>query len=676
MAGKTLTVYLAADLKKFTGPLNTAKSQLGLFEGGLGGVSNKLASAVGPALLTAGAAAGAFAVKMGVDGVKAASDLSEAMNKASVIFGTSAAEIFKFAETANTSLGQTEQQAIDAASTFAQFGKAAGLAGSDLTRFSTDLVTLSADLASFNNASPEETILAIGAALRGESEPIRKYGVMLNDATLKAKALEMGLYNGKGALDAKSKSLAAQAVILDQTRDAQGDFARTSDGLANTTRIVQASVQDLTTALGKGLMRGMGDTSRESGKLVDALQDLKPLMEDIGEEVGYWISDLAYLTRLVIGAKTAFDNWAASLSGPMMVAVNGVINATTSMLNPIGNLVKALGFAQEAVGIELPRASDAARASTTALDRAISSGQVPWQARLAAVDYTTEATNQNTDSTDRNTRSVGGSTAAVQKLTKEQQNLIDSMSTKADAVDQAASKLDTYTKAVDDAAASIEEYVKTTAQSIADTFDLTGVFEQAMAAGGDFGGVLKAGIEAEAAETEWTGNVLAAIQREGSEELKNYLVKIGGENAAAWGQALIDNGLVKYMADSLQSVVATAENTAKAMVPPWMVEGLNAAIGMLSEFAKGMDDGKKDLAKLGKKAGAVVGKNMSAQIAEDIAQAIKAAEAAGAAARAEAVAAEERRQAALTQQALANVVAQVINNANARTGYNAKPVVV
>ena len=86
-----------------------------------------------------------------------------------------------------------QQQALDAAATFATFGGAAGLAGDDLVNFSTGFVGLASDMASFNNTTPEQAIQAIGAALRGEAEPMRQYGVLLDDATLRQKALELGL---------------------------------------------------------------------------------------------------------------------------------------------------------------------------------------------------------------------------------------------------------------------------------------------------------------------------------------------------------------------------------------------------------------------------------------------------------------------------------------------------
>jgi hypothetical protein len=247
---RALTLKLLADISDFNKNLDKGAKDVDGFGDKMSAVGKK----VGIALAAAAAAAGAMAIKVGVDAVKAASNLAETQSKVGVIFGDSADAINKFAATAATKLGQTRQQAMDAAATFATFGKSAGLAGNELVKFSTDLTTLSADLASFYNTSPEQAINAIGAALRGESEPIRAYGVLLNDATLKQEALNMGIYDGTGALSAQQKVLAAQQVILKQTGDAQGDFARTSGGLANQQRILTAQIENTKAMLGEALL--------------------------------------------------------------------------------------------------------------------------------------------------------------------------------------------------------------------------------------------------------------------------------------------------------------------------------------------------------------------------------------------------------------------------------------
>ena len=186
--------------------------------------------------------------------IKAASNMEESLSKVNVVFGKGARDVEKFASSAAKNLGQSKQAVLEAAGVFGTFGKAAGLAGTDLAVFSNDFTQLATDLASFNNTTPEEAVQAIGAALRGESEPLRRYGVLLNDATLKQEAMTLGIYDGKGALTSQQKILAAQSAIFKQTGDAQGDFMRTSDGLANSTRTLSATFKDLQAKFGAAFL--------------------------------------------------------------------------------------------------------------------------------------------------------------------------------------------------------------------------------------------------------------------------------------------------------------------------------------------------------------------------------------------------------------------------------------
>lgn len=213
---------------------------------------------------------------------KFASDLSETRNKTSVVFGEMSADIQDWAEGANKNLGQTRQQALDGAADFAIFGKAAKLSGRDLTVFAESNVQLASDLASFFNSSPQEAIQAIGAAYRGEAEPIRRYGVLINDAALKDEALRQGLIKTTTeALAPQQRVLAAQALILKQTSDAQGDFARTSDGLANATRITRAQLEDALATLGEKFIPIAKQGVDVVSALVQAFTDLPPEMQNV-----------------------------------------------------------------------------------------------------------------------------------------------------------------------------------------------------------------------------------------------------------------------------------------------------------------------------------------------------------------------------------------------------------
>lgn len=252
MAGiPKVKISFDADYSELKKGVKGAQQEVQSFGDKVGEFGKKAAAA----FAVAAVAAGAMAVKIGKEAITAASDLAETVSKVGVLFGDSAKEVEAFAETAAMSLGQSKQQALNAAATFATFGKAAGLAGQDLANFSTDFVTLASDLASFNNTSPEQAINAIGAALRGESEPLRAYGVLLDDASLRQAALELGIVSTtKNALTPQQKVLAAQKLIYEQTGAAQGDFARTSDGLANSQRILSARIENVKTTLGEALL--------------------------------------------------------------------------------------------------------------------------------------------------------------------------------------------------------------------------------------------------------------------------------------------------------------------------------------------------------------------------------------------------------------------------------------
>jgi 3-deoxy-D-manno-octulosonate 8-phosphate phosphatase KdsC-like HAD superfamily phosphatase/ABC-type proline/glycine betaine transport system permease subunit len=181
-----------------------------------------------------------------------ASDLSETISKSQQIFGDAAKQIDEWSNSSATAFGQSKKQAIDAASTFAIFGKSAGKTGDDLVRFSTQFTALASDFASFYNTSPEDAITAIGAAFRGENEPIRRYGILLDDASMRQEALRLGIVKTiKEALTPQQKVLAASALIMKQSSDAQGDFARTSKDLENQKRILAAEIKNLADGFGK-----------------------------------------------------------------------------------------------------------------------------------------------------------------------------------------------------------------------------------------------------------------------------------------------------------------------------------------------------------------------------------------------------------------------------------------
>ena len=217
---------------------------------GLATAGGAIVAGVGAGIAAAGLAAGAFMVST----IGPASDLAETISKVGVVFGDQASEVRLFAINAAQSLGMTESAALAAAGTYGNLFRAMGITEEVSADMSTELVGLAADLASFNNMDPTMVLDKLRAGLSGETEPLRTLGVNLNQVSIEAKAMEMALWDGEGTISAAAKAQASYALILEQTSLAQGDFERTSQGLANQQRILKATFGDIQASVGTALL--------------------------------------------------------------------------------------------------------------------------------------------------------------------------------------------------------------------------------------------------------------------------------------------------------------------------------------------------------------------------------------------------------------------------------------
>ena len=186
--------------------------------------------------------------------VSLASDTEESMNKVKEVFGEASTAVIKFSDDAATSLGASKQQALAMTGEIGNLLVAMKFSENQAGDFSTKMVQLAADLGSFNNVPTVDALNAIRSALVGESEPIRRFGADVRQTRLDQIALGLGLEFTKGKMSAQVKALAAMEAIMQDTRKAQGDFARTSDGLANSTKILAANFNDLAANIGQKLL--------------------------------------------------------------------------------------------------------------------------------------------------------------------------------------------------------------------------------------------------------------------------------------------------------------------------------------------------------------------------------------------------------------------------------------
>lgn len=188
------------------------------------------------------------------DAIDAASDLNESLSKSQVVFGRSATAIEAWAGTMARAGGLSKQAALEAAASFGNLFTGLGQSQASAAEMSKRLVQLASDLASFNNLDPTEALEKLRSGLAGETEPLRSVGVFLTEAKVKAKAMEMGLADAHGELSEGAKVLARYQLILDETKTAQGDFARTADSVANKQRQLNAEIENLKAQLGEALL--------------------------------------------------------------------------------------------------------------------------------------------------------------------------------------------------------------------------------------------------------------------------------------------------------------------------------------------------------------------------------------------------------------------------------------
>ena len=311
-------------LKGVDNQVKTASAGMGKFSANLKSMAMNLGVAFG------GAAVANFAKQT----VLAASDMNESISKVQVVFGQSADEVLKFGETAATAMGMSNQKAIEAAGTYGNLFQAFGLGQGQAKTMSTSLVQLAADMASFNNTSVDDAILALRSGLSGETEPLKKFGVALSEVRLKTEAVKLGLISStKEALTPAAKAQASYALILNDTKLAQGDYARTADGTANTMKTLAAKFQDAKVAIGQGLLpvfRALLAVLNVA--VIPALKTLGKFIENNKEAF------TAFIVVLGIGATA----WGAYTLAVKAASVAQALLNGTMALNPIALVVIAV----------------------------------------------------------------------------------------------------------------------------------------------------------------------------------------------------------------------------------------------------------------------------------------------------------------------------------------------
>jgi hypothetical protein len=248
--------------------------------------------AVGVAAAAAGAAVALFAKQS----ITAASSLEESTNAVNVAFGQASESILKIGEDSAKSFGLAKTEFNQAAVRFSAFAERVVGQGGDVSGFIRDITQRAADFASVFNIEVAEALRVFQSGLSGEAEPLKRFGINLLESEVKAYALRTGLISVGETMTEQQKVQARYGLLLESTNKTAGDFANTSDSLANQQRILTATFTDLQAEIGTALLPVVGQLVKQFADfLLPKLQELgdwinspdgKKAVNDFGTAIG------------------------------------------------------------------------------------------------------------------------------------------------------------------------------------------------------------------------------------------------------------------------------------------------------------------------------------------------------------------------------------------------------
>ena len=238
-----LKVRITGDAADLNAALSDAQKSLVSFSKQAAELGKTMSTFVTAPLLAAGTAS-----------VMMASDFNESLNKVDVAFASSSQVVKDFAKTSLTSFGIAEGTALDMAALFGDMATSMGLGVGEASKLSTSLVGLAGDLSSFKNINIKEATTALNGIFTGETESLKRLGVIMTETNLKTFALSQGMTKQYDTMSQAEKVMLRYNYVMANTKNAQGDFARTNEGAANQMRMFGEGVKQLSAQFGQVML--------------------------------------------------------------------------------------------------------------------------------------------------------------------------------------------------------------------------------------------------------------------------------------------------------------------------------------------------------------------------------------------------------------------------------------
>lgn len=386
---------LTIDIRQFNARLKTAQQSFQAFAGRLNSMGQQFSQVVtkinqsaevaargvgnlGKALGALGVAAGAGSVAL----IKLASDANEAASKFGFVFGKAAEDTGKKLDEFAKAAGRSKYELRDMASNIGALIGPMGFTEQATGKLSTQFAQLATDLSSFFNVTESDALMALRSAIVGESEPMRRFGVQLNEAKIQAEAFKLGIARSKAEVQGAIKTQAIFSIVMRETQQAQGDAIRTGDQFANSYRRMTSFLKDAATDIGQAfipsatkLVRVIGDAAEPmkqwaaanqewlttkigeamefAGRAamslyqtsVRAYQALAPMMQSVWQEAqkvygafSEWFESLpegAQDVLKIVGVLAGLSTGLTAIGGSLPI-VGGFASAIGALINPIG----------------------------------------------------------------------------------------------------------------------------------------------------------------------------------------------------------------------------------------------------------------------------------------------------------------------------------------------------
>jgi hypothetical protein len=590
IGGKTLTVYLGADISKLKSGLNSADRSLSGFAG-------SLSNMVGPALIGATAAAGAFAISMAVDGVQAAIQEEAELTKLSTTLGNlgfaaATDEVNQFIDDLQYTAAVTDSELRPA------FTKLL-TATNDVTE-AQRLLQVALDTSVGANKSLESVTSALSKAVDGNFGALGKLNAGIDASTIKSKDLD-------GAVSQLATTFAGQSTAAANTLQGQ-------------IKVLSISFDELKEAFGAGFLDGMSKSSGGIGNLAKNMRDLQPEAEAIGITLGDITTKLIESAGWFAKADQAIQRWGNEVTGRIAVGliqlgdlIGVVSDAEAEKADRDFEVYKSSLYAAEGTNVQAAALANLASIQA-GMDRYVRGGYggIPETRMFTDIDTWREKQNALIKPIETVTKATGGMSKAIKEMDPALRKQID-------LVKSLTSQLKEAEKGVQAARDKMNAWIDDMAGRITSGIDLSGVLGMAFDdAGKETGVSLLDAFQKQIDQANWFGEVLKYVRQQGGTELADAISAMGPEAGGKLGQELIDKGLVPTFQSKLKTVQEAARSTAAVMTPEWAIAGVRDAVEYLTSTQNTLAAATSQLEAMG----AAMGKTIGEAAAEEIRKAI------------------------------------------------------